>query len=102
MPAYFILVFFYPLISTIILKILGEDGNTVTQILNEYFLWLGIFFLYGAILVLLFFGRHGHPLSAFWSFLLFTIVYFSISVARKTIWTESSESSIVSTPEPPS
>ena len=99
MTFYYIVIPFYPLISVVILKVLGEDGDILKQILNEYYLWGGITLFYCALLIALLFGT-GHLLSAVISFIFYTIVYFGISIARKTIWTESDNSGTLA-PNPP-
>lgn len=86
----FSLIIFYPIISVIINRLAGEQGSLWAQLREEYYLFLGIVFVFGVILMLVL--MNSKPFYATWLvFVIFTIIYFSISVIRKLVFTESKD-----------
>ena len=86
------IVLLYPIISALINKyLLGNgDAGIFSHIGNEYWLLGAIGLCYAGFVSFFFYGT-GFVLSQFWALVLFSIVYFAISLVRKTIWTEHKE-----------
>jgi membrane protein implicated in regulation of membrane protease activity len=84
-PALYGAILLYPVISLFANRLLGQSGSLLTQLYNEYLLWLGVTILWIGLLIVLLFPKI--VLSALVSFILYTLFYFFISVVRKTLWT---------------
>ena len=90
MVSWYSIILIYPLISFVILRLLGNDGNPIVQIASEYYLWIAYSLFYVGLIIFFFFGTHG-VLNVVLAFILYTIGYFVVSVLRKTVWTDYKE-----------
>lgn len=96
MAVYFAVVAFYPLVSVIILRLMGIDDQLTAQIINEYSLLIYYTVAYAGIIILFFFGTKG-IFNALIAFIIYTIGYFALSITRKLVYTDSKEDTIATT-----
>jgi|SRR5271157_375092 len=88
MATYYAAVIFYGLISAIVAKFYFNQPF-FKALQNEYYLWVGITLVYYALFLMLLSGFQ--PISALLDFIIYTIVYFAISIGRKFVFTESTD-----------
>jgi hypothetical protein len=80
------MIVFYPIVSVLITRFLGISDPVLAQLKNEYYLWFGFTLVYVGAIVLFFSGT-SVILNSILSYLVYTILYFAIAIARKTIFT---------------
>jgi hypothetical protein len=86
---YFALIILYPVISAIFALSTGNTRGFFSGLINEFYLFLGItIFYFGLLLIFL----QGFNIGSLASFFIYTIIYWTISLLRKTLFTSQKSS----------
>ncbi len=85
MASYYGLIIFYPIISTLFVK-WTMNGSWFKTFVNEVYLWVGFSLTFGGLLFILFNTVRLTSGMAFPIFILYTILYISLSVIRKILF----------------
>ena len=86
MASFYALILLYPFISLGITKLLGNEGDLLGQFKEELRLFFGFTLAYIGVICLFLFGFDG-VLDVVIAFIVYTILYFAVSIFRKTIYT---------------